>query len=233
MKRLLLALALLLATLPGLAQKINDVDVTVRLRQDGTASVTQIWDVEIVSGTEWYIPIGNLGRMEIDSLRVFEGEREFDSDGRSWNSDRSREEKAFRCGIVAKGSGGVELCWGQGEYGAHVWTATFVVRGLVQSLSDYDGFNFMFVNDELVAGPCHAKVTILNETGSEPWSAENAGIWSFGYTGTILFVDGTIVAESTESLGYSECVIVMCRFDKGLFEPVVSRDMTFEEIKLR
>ena len=233
MKKILPLLALLCLTLPAFAQKINDIDVTVRLQKDGTAYITQVWDVEIVKGTEWYIPIGNLGEMQIDSLRVFEGEREFASDGRKWNSDRSREAKAFRCGIIDKGSKGVELCWGQGEYGPHVWTASFIVRGLVQSFQDADGFNFMFINDELIAGPQHAKVTILNETGSEPWSKENGGIWAFGYDGVIWYEDGAIYAESEKPLSYDSSVIVMCRFDKGLFSPAVSCDIPFEQIKDR
>ena len=233
MRKSLLILMLLLTPVLVRAQKINDVDVTVRLQKDGTAYIKQVWDVEIVKGTEWYIPIGNLGEMRVDSLRVFEGEREFASDGRKWNSDRSREAKAFRCGIIDKGSKGVELCWGQGEYGPHVWTATFIVRNLVQSYQDADGFNFMFINDELIAGPQHAKVSILNETGSEPWSKENGGIWAFGYDGFVWYEDGVIYAESENPLEYDNSVIVMCRFDKGLFSLTVSCDIPFEQIRDR
>ena len=233
MKRFLTLLLLSCFPLLLPAQRINDIDVTVRLQKDGTAYIRQVWDVEIVKGTEWYIPIGNLGEMQVDSLRVFEGDREFASDGRKWNSDRSREQKAFRCGIVEKGKSGVELCWGQGEYGPHVWTATFIVRNLVQAFQDADGFNFMFINDELVAGPQHAKVTILNETGSEPWSKENGGIWAFGYDGVVWYEDGAVYAESDNPLGYDNSVIVMCRFDKGIFSPAVSVDAPFETVRDR
>ena len=230
-KTLLSLCAALLLSAAAHAQEIRDVDVTVRLQKDGTAFVTQVWDVTPASGTEWYLPIQNLGQMQVKDLKVSEGGRAFASDGYEWDVDRTREQKAFRCGIVVKGSDGVELCWGLGSLEPHVWTAEFTVTGLVQALQDYDAFNYQFVNDHLVVGPEHAKVTLINETGSAPWSEENAGIWSFGYTGTILFEDGSIVAESTEPLPREGSVIVMCRFAKGLFEPSVSRDIPFEEMK--
>jgi hypothetical protein len=169
--------------------------------------------------------------MEIVDFSVSENGELYASDGRHWDSDRSRSAKAFRSGIIEKGSDGVELCWGQGEYGPHVWTASFTILNLVQSLQDYDAFNYQFINDELVAAPQHAKVTIINETGSEPWTEENSGIWAFGYNGNILFQDGDIVAESTEPFQSKSSMIVMCRFEKGLFSPAVSRDIPFEKMQ--
>lgn len=234
MRRLIAAAGALLAAIaviPLNAQEIRDVDVTVRLQKDGSAHVTQVWDATVVAGTEWYIPVNNLGKMEIVDFSVSENGELYASDGRHWDSDRSRSAKAFRSGIIEKGSDGVELCWGQGEYGPHVWTASFTILNLVQSLQDYDAFNYQFINDELVAAPQHAKVTIINETGSEPWTEENSGIWAFGYNGNILFQDGDIVAESTEPFQSKSSMIVMCRFEKGLFSPAVSRDIPFEKMQ--
>ncbi|MBQ9892319.1 MAG: DUF2207 domain-containing protein [Bacteroidales bacterium] len=234
MRRLIAAAGAFLAAIaiiPLNAQEIRDVDVTVRLQKDGSAHVTQVWDATVVAGTEWYIPVNNLGKMEIVDFSVSENGELYASDGRHWDSDRSRSAKAFRSGIIEKGSDGVELCWGQGEYGPHVWTASFTILNLVQSLQDYDAFNYQFINDELVAAPQHAKVTIINETGSEPWTEENSGIWAFGYNGNILFQDGDIVAESTEPFQSKSSMIVMCRFEKGLFSPAVSRDIPFEKMQ--
>ena len=68
MRRLIAAAGALLAAIaviPLNAQEIRDVDVTVRLQKDGSAHVTQVWDATVVAGTEWYIPVNNLGKMEI------------------------------------------------------------------------------------------------------------------------------------------------------------------------
>ena len=52
------------------AQEINRVQVTAALKADGSAHITQIWDADISSGTEFYIPMENLGPMEVSNLQV-------------------------------------------------------------------------------------------------------------------------------------------------------------------
>lgn len=230
MRRILSLLAALVLPLALPAQQIRDVDITVDLRADGSARITQVWDATVVRGTEWYIPIENLGPMTVTDLTVSENGREYVSEGHRWNVDRSLEEKAGRCGIVEKRDG-VELCWGQGSYGDHVWTASFTVNGLVQSLQDADAFNFMFVNPGLVAPPQHARVTIRNATGGKEWTYDNARVWGFGFTGDINVRNGEIIAESSEPFGPISQLIAMVRFEKGLFSPAVSRDISFDEMK--
>ena len=230
MRRIFFLLAALAFPLALPAQQIRDVDITVDLRADGSARITQVWDATVVRGTEWYIPIENLGPMTVTDLTVSENGREYISEGRRWNVDRSLEEKAGRCGIVEKRDG-VELCWGQGSYGDHVWTASFTVDGLVQSLQDADAFNFMFVNPGLVAPPQHAKVTIRNATGGKEWTYDNTRVWGFGFTGDINVRGGEVIAESSEPFGPISQLIAMVRFEKGLFTPTVSRDISFDEMK--
>ena len=231
MRRFLLcALAALAGSWVVHAQSIYDLDIRVDLAQDGSARITQVWDVNVVKGTEWYIPIDNLGEMYVTDLSVSENGLPFISEGNRWNVDRSLEQKAGRCGIVEKRNS-VELCWGQGSYGPHVWTAEFTVHGLVQSFTDADGFNFMFVNPGLAAPPQHVKVTIVNATGGPAWTYDNTLVWGFGSYGDINVVDGTIVYESLEPFSYNSSVIALARFEKGLFLPEFSRDMSFEELK--
>ena len=231
MRRVLLSL---LAALAGSwvvhAQSIRDLDILVELAQDGSARITQVWDVSVVKGTEWYIPIDNLGEMYVTDLSVSENGRPFISEGTRWDVDRSLEQKAGRCGIVEKRNS-VELCWGQGSYGPHVWTAEFTVHGLVQSFTDADGFNFMFVNPGLAAPPQHVKVTIINVTGGPEWTYDNTLVWGYGSYGDINVMDGAIVYESAEPFSYDSSVIALVRFEKGLFLPEVSRDMSFEKLK--
>lgn len=230
MRRIFFLLAVLAFPLALPAQQIRDVDITVDLRADGSARITQVWDATVVRGTEWYIPIENLGPMTVTDLTVSENGREYISEGRRWNVDRSLEEKAGRCGIVEKRDG-VELCWGQGSYGNHVWTASFTVDGLVQSLQDADAFNFMFVNPGLIAPPQHAKVTIRNATGGKEWTYDNTRVWGFGFIGDINVRGGEVIAESSEPFGPISQLIAMVRFEKGLFTPTVSRDISFDEMK--
>ena len=231
MKRLLLTvLAALAGTLGVHAQSIRDLDIRAVLQPDGSARITQVWDVTVVDGTEWYIPIDNLGKMSITDLSVSENGQPFVSEGRRWDVDRSLEQKAGRCGIVEKRNG-VELCWGQGSYGPHVWTAEFTAHGLVQGFTDADGFNFMFVNPSLVAPPQHVKITLVNGTGGPAWTYDNTRVWGFGSYGDINVQDGAIVYESLEPYSDGSSAIILTRFEKGIFQPEVERDMSFDELK--
>ena len=231
MKRILLiVLASLAGTLAVYAQAIRDIDIRVVLQKDGSARITQVWDVNVNSGTEWYVPISNLGKMSITDFSVSENGLTFYNEGRHWDVDRSLSEKAGRCGIVDKRDG-VELCWGQGSLGDHVWTAEFTAHGLVQSFSDADGFNFQFVNPGYTAAPQHVKVSIINATGGPLWTYDNTRVWGFGSYGDINVTDGRIVYESLEPYSYNSSCIALVRFEKGLFEPTVSRDMSFDKLK--
>ena len=134
MRRFLLPVALLIAaSVQVMAQSVENLSIRAVLHRDGSASVTQKWAAEVVRGTEFYIPISNLKDMSVSNLRVNEGGREFVSEGTGWDIDRSITQKAGRCGIVDKGSEGVEICWGVGEYGKHVWNVSFDITGLVQT----------------------------------------------------------------------------------------------------
>ena len=231
MKRLLITvLAVLAGTSAVSAQSIRDIDIRAVLQKDGSARITQVWDVEVVDGTEWYVPVENLGKMSITDLSVSEYGRPFISEGRRWDVDRSLEEKSGRCGIVEKRNG-VELCWGQGSYGPHVWTAEFTAHGLVQSFTDADGFNFQFVNPGLLAPPQHVKVTLVNGTGGPEWTYDNTRVWGFGSYGDINVQNGAIVYESLEPFSYGSSVIVLARFEKGLFAPTVDQDFSFDELR--
>ncbi|MCQ2135006.1 MAG: DUF2207 domain-containing protein [Bacteroidales bacterium] len=222
---------LLLAALPFSvldAQEIRSVNTEVVLNVDGSADITQIWDATVVSGTEWYIPVSNLGKMKLSDLHVFENGQEYANEGRRWDVDRSLERKAGKCGIVEKDGNDVEICWGQGSYGDHIWTCKYHLSGLVQALSDYDAFNHQFVNPGLVATPKSARLVVINNTGSQEWNSENTRVWGFGFDGDIDVLAGSVVAELD---GRLQSMNVMVRFDKGMFEPEISRDMTFEQMQ--
>lgn len=222
---------LLLAALPFSvldAQEVRNVSTEVTVNRDGSADVEQVWDVTVVDGTEWFIPVSNLGKMEISGFRVFENGTEFTNEGRRWDVDRSLERKAGKCGIVPKSGNDVELCWGQGSYGNHVWTIQYHLSGLVQSLEDYDAFNYQFINSGMKATPQNARIVIINNTGSDEWTSENTRIWGFGFDGDVDLIAGSIIAELS---GRMNSMIVMARFEKGMFQPTVSRDMSFEEMQ--
>jgi len=231
MKRLLLTVLAALAGILGVsAQTLRDIDIRAVLHEDGSARITQVWDATVVDGTEMYLPISNLGDMTVKDFTVSENGLAYFNEGRKWDVDRTLQEKAGRCGIVEKRDG-VELCWGKTSYGSHVWTLEYTVTGLVQSFTDADGFNFMFVNPGFDAPAQHVKVTLVNGTGGPEWTYDNTRVWGFGSYGDIDVRNGQIVYESSEPFTKESSVIGLVRFEKGQFTPTVRHDKSFDELK--
>ena len=231
MKRFLTTLFFVAAVcLTAAAQEIRDIEETVVLHADGSARITQVWDVNVVSGTEFYLPFEHLGPLNIRDLVVSEDGEPFVSEGDKWDVDRSLEQKRGRCGIVRKSSG-VELCWGQGSYGDHVWTVSYTVDGMVMKMGDYDGLYFSFVNPGLTAPPQHVKVTLVNGTGGPAWTPDNVKVWGFRSQSEIFVEDGAVRAESTEPFSYDSAMTVLVRFDQGLFSPAIDYKKDFEKVQ--
>ena len=206
-------------------KQIREVQILAELLPNGDAWVTQAWDVEVgPDGTEFYMPIGNLGPMEISNLHVWDDDTEFESQGRNWDVDRSRSWKKNKCGIVPK-KDGVELCWGLGDPGDHVWTVLYYVSGLVQGYDDADGFTYMFVNEGLDPAPQKATVTIVpdDEFDCPEWTYDNTRVWGFGYSGDINVVDGGILAQTDAPMQYRHRLIATVKFEKGMFQPHVEK----------
>ena len=218
-----LSLFLCLITQAQVVLDIRDVDTKVQVEQDGSAWVTQVWDAKVSSsGTEFYIPVENLGKMTIGQLSVWENGQAFESQGENWDVDKSRKWKTGKCGIVRKRNG-AELCWGLGEAGDHQWTIRYRLTGLVQAYEDADAFNYMFINKGMRPAPEHARVIIEPAFDCPEWTSENTRVWAFGFYGDINVIDGKVVAETSESMSSSSGVICLVKFDKGFFAPTVER----------
>ena len=218
MRRLLAIFAAVLLALPLAArQQTRDLAINVVVGRDGTATVTQRWDVYVNEGTEWYIPLSNLGHMTVDGLEVSENGVPFESVGKKWDVDWSRSRKTGKCGIVPK-SKGAELCWGIGDYGEHVWTVTFQVHGFILGYDDADAIYFTFVSPGSASAPEHVTLTIVPGFDCPQWTYDNTRVWGFGFYGDINVKDGKVFAESSESFGYSSKLVALVKFQRGLFD---------------
>ena len=97
MRRFLAFLAAAVLGFGAAAQSVDcirDVDIRVEVQQDGSAWITQQWDVKVnSSGTEWYMPVSNLGAMTVSGLQVSENGTPYQALGEDWDIDRSRSWK--------------------------------------------------------------------------------------------------------------------------------------------
>ena len=209
---------------------LKDLNIQVVLSRNGDARITETRQMTIDSeGTECYIVIGNLNGSDISDLTVSdETGRAFTNTG-AWDIDRSRDWKEGKCGIVSKHNG-YELCWGLGESGERTYTTSYSVTNLVKGYDDADGFNYMFVAQGVSPLPDHVKLTIEPEDTLR-FTTENTGVWGFRYQGEVGFYDYRVVAESSEPFEGRSAMIVMCRFNKGMFEPADIRTGSFETLR--
>lgn len=220
----------LLCTPAALASnRVPEMEITVALRSDGSAAVTQVWTAETDEGTEFYLACKDSGYLTITDFSVSDpdGPYAFVED---WDVNASFEEKARKCGMVETGDG-VELCWGIGTYGPRRYTISYVLHGLAGAYSDADGFNHRFV-DEMTTFPTTVSLTVSSEDGT-PLTEANCGIWAFGYDGSIWFENGVIRAKSDSPLESGQHMTVMVSLDKGILAPLRQADGSFEAVKER
>ena len=225
-------LLMLLASATSLSARpfLHSLDIRVVLSRNGDAHITETRVMDIDSeGTECYIGLGNMGGSEVRDLQVSdENGLEFTNIG-SWDVDRSRDWKAGKCGIVYKHNG-YELCWGLGESGSRTYTTRYVITSLVHAYPDADAIRHVFLDQDVSPKPDIARLSIEAED-STLFSEENCGIWGFRFGGELSFEDGKIIVHNTEPFDYRGALYIMVRFDKGLFEPTIQEDDTFEHKK--
>ena len=225
-------LLMLLASATSLSARpfLHSLDIRVVLSHNGDARITETRVMDIDSeGTECYIGLGNMGGSEVRDLEVSdENGLQFTNIG-SWDVDRSRDWKAGKCGIVYKHNG-YELCWGLGDSGSRTYTTRYTITSLVHAYPDADAIRHVFLDQDVSPKPDKARLSIEAED-STLFSEENCGVWGFRFGGELSFDDGKIIVYNTEPFDYRGALYIMVRFDKGLFEPTIQEDDTFEHKK--
>lgn len=210
-------------------EAIPFINIDVILQSDGSAVITETWNVQgVSSGTEYYKALYNMDGMSVHSLLVWDESGTQYKTMDDWDTGLSLEEKSGTCGIL-KTSDGYELCWGIGSYGDHQYTVQYTLEGLVKDYGDYAGFYHQFIS-ELSSAPKSTYIEIrLVDT---QLTAGNARIWAYGLTGEVIIgSNGDLKVFSSEALDSGGYVNVLCRFDRSLFPLAPTSDMSFEKLQ--
>lgn len=207
--------------------EIRSVSVSAVLHRDGSASLTEQWDVTVADGTEWYLVRSNLDDIEISGLEVRDENGRLFTDVGEWDVSLGIDAKAGKSGMVHKDDG-VELCWGVGSYGRHSYTVKYNMSRVVRGLEDCDLLHLQLVSPGLSSPPEHVSVSIGCDFAQIDTS--NARAWGFGFIGECSFSDGKVLYSSSEPFRRNSSVIALIRFDKGLFSPAASDATTFDKV---
>ena len=209
---------------------LNNLDIKVVLSKNGDARITETREMYIDDeGTECYIGLANMGESQVKDLTVSDetGSRFINVD---WDVDETRDWKTYKCGIVTTNRG-YEVCWGLGEEGERTYITSYTITGLVRGYPDADAIRHVFLDTSVSPKPEHAKITIMTADTTMVINPDSCGIWGFRFEGNLWFEDGTIVAETTQAMSSEAGLYIMVQFPKGMFEPTIWENDTFENKK--
>ena len=209
---------------------LNNLDIKVVLSKNGDARITETREMYIDDeGTECYIGLANMGESQVKDLTVSDetGSRFINVD---WDVDETRDWKTYKCGIVTTNRG-YEVCWGLGEEGERTYITSYTITGLVRGYPDADAIRHVFLDTSVSPKPDHAKITIMTADTTMVIDPDSCGIWGFRFEGNLWFENGTIVAETTQPMSSEAGLFIMVQFPKGMFEPTIWENDTFENKK--
>ena len=207
------------------ANTLNKIDMDIYIDENGNASVTEVWQVNLTEGSEGFRSITNLGNSSISNFSVSDDfGRTYDTLS-NWNTGATFENKAYKCGIHTIPSG-VELCWGISNYGNRTYTLNYTINNLVTQYTDTQGIYFNFLNlDQEISD--NTKIVIHSNI---PFSFDNAKIWSFGNNGSINFDNGNIVIDSGGRLLANQYIVGLIKFESNLFNTNSNSSISFDDI---
>ena len=209
---------------------LNNLDIKVVLSKNGDARITETREMYIDDeGTECYIGLANMGESQVKDLTVSDetGTRFINVD---WDVDETRDWKTYKCGIVTTNRG-YEVCWGLGEEGERTYITSYTITGLVRGYPDADAIRHVFLDTSVSPKPEHAKITIMTADTTIVINPDSCGIWGFRFEGNLWFENGTIMAETTQPMSSEAGLFIMVQFPKGMFEPTIWENETFENKK--
>ncbi len=233
MKRFVtVCLALLLPLVAAGQLKIKSIDISAVVKDNGDVAVTEKRTMLITNSlTEGYIVMDNMGGIEISDFSVSDETGLQYKKLDSWNINSSRLEKAGKCGIVNKGYGSCELCWGLGGKvdgeKRKVYTISYTLGSLVKGYQEADGFNHLFLTDEM--DPLPDSVSFSVTVDSVQIDTTNARGWGFGYDGPTEFSGGAFRTH-TENYGFRNSLIIMLALKKGIIHPKDSLETPFQDV---
>ena len=115
MKKIKLVLLLVMFMIPVSvrADHMYTVDMDIDILKDGTANITEVWDVRATTGTEWYKTMYDLDGSKLSNFVVYMDGNKLKYDS-SWNVSGSLSEKAGYYGINYL-TDGMELCFDKSD----------------------------------------------------------------------------------------------------------------------
>ncbi|MCC5889978.1 MAG: DUF2207 domain-containing protein [Alkalibacterium sp.] len=181
---------------------LHELNVEVRLLENGTGIITEYRDMTMEEGTELFISIEEVEGLEVVDFSVTDMTEQED-----WDSDQSREEKADTYGMIDTPSG-KELVWGIGDYGRQLYEVSYTISNVVRQLDDGQSMHWNFNT----FGSIPPESMTIEITGPFHFAGDTTRIYGFGYDGQIELSDGRVESATQSPLSPNQPVSVIVHF---------------------
>ena len=207
------------------ADNIYTVDMDIYLNEDGSANITEEWDVKADSGSEWYKQLYNLGNQQLTDFTVSVDGTEMTRKS-SWDVNASLAEKKGYYGINYV-SEGLELCFGKGDMNRHTFTLKYKLSNFIFNTGSGDSqviYQTLYPNVTL--NDFHVTVSSFYEF------PETLDVWGYGYQGLAYVSDGKIYMTNDGYTVSNDYVVLLAKFPSQTFNTsnTVSEYNTFDDI---
>ena len=223
MKKIIFILTMFLVPSIVMANEIKDINMNIYIDSEGTAYVTEIWDVTASEKTEFYKQYKNLFNSKIIDYRVSMNEEDFELV--DWDIDKSFNEKAYKYGYNYI-EDGTELCFGISNYGNNTYTLRYNITNFIYNTSD--GYQMAYWN--LIQKSSDRIDQVYIRIYSDFKYEDTLDVWGYGKYGAPTYVsDGVIEVSSEEALTSDEYITILVKFPKDTFNVSETLDKTFDE----
>lgn len=201
------------------ANSINSINMDIFIDNQGTANITEIWDMNLTKDTEGYKPYYNLGNSEIKKFMVTDENNNKYQFVNNWDIDGTLNDKSYKNGFNYIDNG-IELCWGLSEYGHRTYTLKYQITNFVHQLTDSQMIYWTLIPYELSIELNQVNIVIR----SDQKFSDSIDVWGYGnYGGTAYVSNGNIEMNSDGTLDSKEYMVILVKLPTGMFNtPEVS-----------
>lgn len=209
------------------AQDIKEINMDIKLSQDGTAHVTENWKIYFDKDedlTEVYKPYYNYGNSEFKNFKVSLNNNNYTYID-NWDIDEDFNYKKYKNGFNYIDDG-IELCWGISEKGkTNNYKITYDITNFVAKVSDADMVYWTLIPHNLNDSPEKVYIKIYSDFKYDA----DLPVWGYGNYGGYAYVyDGYIEMSNDGALTSDEYMTILVKFPKDTFTNNNTLDEDFD-----
>ena len=207
--------------LPVKADDIYNIDMKINLEKDGTAKITETWNVKADDGSEWYKQLYSLGNSSLSDYVVYMDGKKLTY--KEWDINESISRKSGYYGIN-RTSEGIELCFGKKDFKKHTFTLKYTISNFVFNTSD----------SQVLYWTLFPNVTLDDfsvEIDSYYTFPDTLDVWGYGHKGYAYVENGKIKMSNEGNLN-NDYVVLLAKFPLNTFNTTntYERFNTFEDV---